>query len=533
MDIHGKNMIGSALSAEGTKTFQGYDPKQGRATPSQFHEATPSEVARAAELAVKAVDPLRVMKAGRMADLLDAIREEILALGDDLVQQADGETALGRERLSGERDRTANQLKMFAGLVREGSWLDVRIDTPQPDRKPIPKPDLRRILQPIGPVAVFGASNFPLAFSVAGGDTASALAAGNPVIVKAHPAHPATSELVAGAIGRAVAKTGFPDGTFSLLHGQDPQVSIALVTHPGIKAVAFTGSQRAGRALFDAASRRPEPIPVFSEMGSVNPVFLLKSALETKAQATAEGIFRSVTLGVGQFCTSPGLVFASSGDGLNTLEARLGEHFEQSSPGTMLNPPIAKQFLASFSKSAALGGSEAVQSARESDVQRTEGRPGLLKINAADWLGHKEMQEEIFGPATILVRCHSEAEALNCAEALEGSLTATVHGTAEELEEAGVLVRVLSRKAGRVIFNGYPTGVEVGPAMQHGGPYPATTDSRFTSVGTAAIFRFARPVCYQNFPQQALPPELQDANPRGIWRLVDGTLTKDSVPGTG
>ena len=531
MDIHGKNIIGSALSAEGTKTFQGYDPKQGRATGSEFHEATASEVARAADLASRAMKTLSTMKAAQTADLLDAIREEILALGDDLVQQADEETALGRERLSGERDRTVNQLKMFAGLVREGSWLDARIDTAQPDRKPIPKPDLRRMLQPIGPIAIFGASNFPLAFSVAGGDTASALAAGNPVIVKAHPAHPATSELVAGAIARAVAKKGFPDGTFSLLHGLDPQVSVALVRHDGIKAVAFTGSQRAGRALFDAAAQRPEPIPVFSEMGSVNPVFLLKSILEKKAEATAEGIFRSVMLGVGQFCTCPGLVFAPSSGGLTTLEKGLEERFAQASPGTMLNPAIAKQFSASFLKSAGVGGVTAIEAARESDALRTEGRPGLLKVNAVDWLGHTELHEEIFGPATILVRCHSEAEAIACAEALEGTLTATVHGTVEELAEAGELVRVLSSKAGRLIFNGYPTGVEVGPAMQHGGPYPATTDSRFTSVGTAAIFRFARPVCFQNFPQKALPPELQDANPSGIWRLVNGSLTRDPISG--
>ena len=532
MDIHGKNMIGSALSAEATKTFSGYNPKQGRATASQFHEATPSEVARAGDLAVAAADSMRAMTADRIADLLDAIREEILAIGDDLIAQADEESGLGRERLSGERDRTVNQLRMFAGVVREGSWLDARIDTPQPDRKPIPKPDLRRMLQPIGPVAVFGASNFPLAFSVAGGDTASALAAGNPVIVKAHPAHPATSELVAGAIEKAVSKKAFPEGAFSLLHGLDPQVSLALVMHPGIKAVAFTGSQRAGRALFDAAAGRPEPIPVFSEMGSVNPVFLLKSVLEGKAEAAAEGIFRSVTLGVGQFCTSPGLIFAPPGDGLKSFEEHLKGHFEQSSPGTMLNAPIAKQFSAAFANSARLSGTEAIQAARESDAQRTEGRPGLLKTTAADWLGHKEMHEEIFGPATVLVRCRSDAEALLCAEALEGTLTATVHGTEQELEGAGDLLRILSRKAGRVIFNGYPTGVEVGYAMQHGGPYPATTDARFTSVGTAAIFRFARPVCFQNFPQKALPAELQNSNPRGIWRLLDGTLTKDPVPGS-
>ncbi len=463
------------------------------------------------------------------ADFLDAIREEILQLGDELIEKANEETALGLDRLRGERDRTTNQLKLFADLVREGSWVDARIDTPQPERKPVPKPDLRRMLQPIGPVAVFGASNFPLAFSVAGGDTASALAARNPVIVKAHPAHPGTSELVGGAIARAVQKKSLPGGTFSLLHGLRPEVSLALVTNEHIQAVAFTGSQRAGRALYDAAAKRPTPIPVFSEMGSVNPVFLLKSALEKSAESTAAGFYRSVTLGVGQFCTCPGLAFGVSGEGIKSFADYLSKQVEAGTAGTMLNPAIAKGYAQSFEKAGKISGVEVRVSSSEADALRTEGRPGMIVADAKTWLQHKELQEEIFGPSTVVVSCASQAELLQCANALEGSLTATIHGAPEELARQHALLSILQRKAGRLLFNGYPTGVEVGYAMQHGGPYPASTDSRFTSVGTAAIYRFARPVCYQNFPEEALPAELRNQNSRGIWRMIDGRLTKESV----
>ncbi len=315
-----------------------------------------------------------------------------------------------------------------------------------------------------------------------------------------------------------------------MLHGGDPAVSVALVTLPAVKAVAFTGSQRAGRALFDAGAKRPEPIPVFAEMGSVNPVFLLPGALANHAKATAEGLYRSVTLGVGQFCTSPGLVFGAEGEGLPELVSHLRVQFEQGTPGTMLNPPIAKAFVEDFTRAANLEGLEAQVSLRECETQKTEGRPGVLFTEARNWLAHEELRQEIFGPATIVVRCQTEAEALECAQALEGTLTATIHGLPEELDAHRELIDVLRKKAGRLLFNGYPTGVEVGYAMQHGGPYPASTDSRFTSVGAAAIYRFARPVCYQNFPQSQLPGELQNANPRKLWRMVNGTLTQEEVP---
>jgi NADP-dependent aldehyde dehydrogenase len=529
MELTGKNFIGEELAGSGTHTFPGYDPRTGNALHPEYREATSEEVGRAVDLAAEAATALRALRAEQVAQFLNTIREEIGKLGDALIDMADRETALGIDRLKGERDRTVNQLKLFADLVSEGSWVDARIDTALPERKPLPRSDIRRMLQPIGPVGVFGASNFPLAFSVAGGDTASAFAARNPVVVKAHPAHPGTSELVAGAIARAVKATGVPQGTFSMVHGRSPAVSLALVNHPKLKAVGFTGSLRAGRALFDAAARRPEPIPVYAEMGSVNPVFVLPNSVETNPDGLAEGLFRSVTLGVGQFCTCPGLVFGVSSSGLERFETKLIGQFEQGAPATMLNSGIAKGYSERFQE---LRGIEAVRSyaARKSANERsTEGVPGVFVVDASAWARSEALREEIFGPATIVVHCNSEAELLDAARLLEGSLTATIHGSADDLMKNRELVDVLTEKAGRVIFNGYPTGVEVGYAMHHGGPYPATTDAKFTSVGTTAIYRFARPVCYQNFPDTALPLELQNANPRKIWRTVDGNLTRESL----
>jgi 2,5-dioxopentanoate dehydrogenase len=529
MEIHGKNIIGFQLSNSGGKTFRGYDPRAGTAVEQLFYEAEQTEVDRALELADGSAAKLRGLGAEKVADFLMAVREEIGGIGDGLIDRAAQETGLDSDRLKGERERTLNQIRMFADIVKEGSWVDARIDTALPDRKPLPRPDIRRMLAPIGPVAVFGASNFPLAFSVAGGDTISAFAAGNPVIVKAHPAHPGTSELVGSAIIRAVKAKSMPEGTFSMLQSRAPEISIALVTHPKTRAVGFTGSQRAGRALFDAGARRPDPIPVYAEMGSVNPVFVLPEALKSKGQAIAEGLFRSVLLGVGQFCTSPGLVFGVDGDGLREFREKLIAAAEQASPGTMLNPGIAQGYADRLKNVTTLKGVKSYASAKAGDPKRTEGQPEVLVTDADTWLASKELHEEIFGPATVVVHCGSEADLLSAAHALEGSLTATIHGTPEELRKHLELIDLLTRKAGRLIFNGFPTGVEVGYAMHHGGPYPATTDEKFTSVGATAIYRFARPVCYQNFPEQLLPPELQDANPRGIWRTVDGKLRQEGI----
>jgi NADP-dependent aldehyde dehydrogenase len=509
--------------------FTAYNPRTGEALGHEYQEASTEEINRAVELADEAGRVMRTLTAEQTAQFLHSVREDISNIGDALIETADAETALGTDRLKGERDRTLNQIKMFADMVSEGSWVDACIDTALPDRKPLPRPDLRRMQQPIGPVAVFGASNFPLAFSVAGGDTASAFAARNPVVVKAHPAHPGTSDLVAQAIRRAVKANGLPEGTFSMIHGRTPEVSITLVNHPNLKAVGFTGSLRAGRALCDAAAKRTEPIPVYAEMGSVNPVFILPGSVDANPDGLADGLFRSVTLGVGQFCTSPGLVFGVNAPNLNKFESRLFGNFANGEPASMLNSAIAKGYSQRFDEMRVLAGVETHAAQKAANTQRTEGAPGVFAVDAATWRRNHELHEEIFGPATVVIRCGSEQELLQAARALDGTLTATIHGTPEDLMRNRELVDVLSEKAGRLIFNGYPTGVEVGNAMHHGGPYPATSDAKFTSVGTAAIYRFARPVCYQNFPDAALPLELQNANPRNIWRFINGNLTRDRV----
>jgi NADP-dependent aldehyde dehydrogenase len=530
MQLHGKSLIGGEPLADGNKTFQGFNPKEGASLEPSFYEATPEEVNRALQLAQDAAMQLRHSSSEEVAELLSGIREEIAALGDKLIDRAAQETALDPARLKGERDRTLNQIALFAGVVREGSWVDARIDTALPERKPLPRPDIRRMLQPIGPVAVFGASNFPLAFSIAGGDTVSALAARNPVVVKAHPAHPGTSELVGSAIVKAVKAQSMSPGVFALLQSRDPGISLALVSHPHTKAVGFTGSLRAGRALFDAAAKRPDPIPVYAEMGSVNPIFILPGALQARSAQIAEGLFKSVTLGTGQFCTNPGLAFVRESAAFEPFRAALEQMFKDAAPGTMLNPPIRQGYAEKVREFAQIGGVQSVFSQQEGSVSRSEGQPALFITSFDTWSQNHVLHEEAFGPATVLVLCRSDAEFSAAAEEIEGSLTATLQATPEELGHYASLLDRLGCIAGRLIVNGYPTGVEVGYAMHHGGPYPATTDEKFTSVGTAAIYRFARPVCYQGFPHQLLPPELQNANPRHIMRTVDGQLTRDPIP---
>ncbi len=528
MDLHGKNIIGQEISALGTEGFRAYDPFLGKKLEPLFYEATEPEVDRALQAAHRAFLEYRKGTAEEIAGLLEKVADEILALEDTLIQRAKAETALPEDRLLGERARTVNQIRMFAAFVKEGSWVEASIDRAMPDRKPVPKPDLRRMLIPIGPVVVFGASNFPLAFSVAGGDTASALAAGNPVVVKAHPAHPGTSELVARAIRRAIESAGAPDGVFSMVHGRSPKVGLSLVSHPLTKAVGFTGSHQAGRALFDAAASRWEPIPVYAEMGSINPVFVLPSALRERHEAFAEGLKQSVTLGVGQFCTCPGLVVGLRDEGMSELIAKMGQLIAQTPPATMLHPIILDSYEEGVSKFRRLAGVQATQSESAPDPAKTEARAVVFATDANTFLRNRELSEELFGPATLIISCPSREEMEEVARKLKGHLTATIHGTTEDLEEFKSLVSLLENKVGRLIFNGFPTGVEVCPSMHHGGPYPATTDVKFTSVGTAAIKRFARPICYQNFPQEALPVELRNENKRNMWRLVDGQWTKES-----
>ena len=527
MELHGKNIIAGKTVEVGGKKFPAFAPGLGESIEPQFEGATAEHVNRTLEAAESAFHEYRQLPSERRANFLEKIADEIVALGDDLIERGNLETGLPKDRLTGERGRTVNQLRMFAELIREGSWVDARIDRAIPDRQPLPKPDLRRMLIPIGPVVVFGASNFPLAFSVAGGDTASALAAGCPVVVKAHHAHPGTSEMVARAVTKAVGEAGMPAGVFSLLYGAGHEVGVGLVKHPLTRAVGFTGSLRGGRALFDAAASRPDPIPVYAEMGSVNPVFILPGALRERAEAIAEGLKNSVTLGVGQFCTCPGLAVGLLDENFARFADKLSGLIATAQPGTMLYPGILQGYEAGVKRLSDIEGLQTTQSQIEPDAAKTEARPSLFATDARTFLRHHELSAEVFGPSTVIVNCDSREEMERIARNLEGHLTATIHGTAEDLRDYSWLVSILENKAGRLIFNGFPTGVEVCASMHHGGPYPAMTDSRATSVGTAAIHRFARPVCYQNFPQDALPIELRDTNQRGIWRLVDNRLTKE------
>ena len=517
--LNGKNLIACepADSADGRFSAGG--------ALADFEEAGVAQVERAVAAAESASHEYRRFSADARGAFLDSIAETLDSL-TDLLDAAHIETALPRERLAAERARTTGQLRMFANQVREGSWVNARIDRARPDRQPLPKPDVRRMLIPLGPVAVFAASNFPLAFSVAGGDTASALAAGCPVVVKAHPAHPATSELAAGAIIEAIKATGMPSGIFSLIHSTRNEIARTLVQRSQIKAVAFTGSLRAGRALFDAAASRPDPIPVYAEMGSINPVFLLPGALAERAEAIAEGLKNSVTLGVGQFCTNPGLTIGIGDEGFERFTRRTRQLISDAQPGRMLYPALFRSYEAGVDRLSAIEGMCATRSTVSTGAE-SHARPSMFETDAEMFIRHPGLGEEVFGPSTVVVRCGSREEMEAVARRLDGQLTATIHGTPSDLAEYASLVSILEDKAGRLIVNGFPTGVEVCAAMQHGGPYPATTDSRTTSVGTAAIHRFARPVAYQDFPPSLLPVELQDANPRRIWRMVDGQMTRE------
>ena len=527
MNLHGKNFIGNELSSGSGEPFHATNPFDCSPLQPEFRAANEGDVNAAMNLAESTFAIFRGTTGEQRAVFLERIADEIMALGDELIQRAKSETGLLEPRLIGERARTVNQLKMFAQVVREGSWMDARIDTAIPDRQPMPKPDLRWMLIPIGPVIVFGSSNFPFAYSVAGGDTASALATGNPVVVKAHERHPGTSELTATAICRAVNACHLPAGVFSMLHGSGKTVGIALVKHPFAKAVGFTGSRAAGRALFDAASARPEPIPVFAEMSSLNPIFILPGALRERGDQIAEGLKSSVTLGAGQFCTKPGLVFGLQDSGWNQFQKMLAQSLENVAPTTMLHNGICASYHKELERISQTGGVKLLARSKEnSDPSKTQAEAVLVCTDAANFQKNPELAEEIFGPFSILISAPAISELEKIATNLEGQLTATVHGTPDELKNAKDLLQILERKAGRLIINGFPTGVEVCPSMNHGGPYPATTDVRFTSVGTAALLRFVRPICYQNFSGSLLPDALKDENPLGIWRMANGKLTK-------
>ncbi|MEM9819634.1 MAG: aldehyde dehydrogenase (NADP(+)) [Bacteroidota bacterium] len=521
--MDGRNILGYKYSALAEKVMQSLSPTTQDILEGQFHMASPEEVDEAMQLAQNAFQSYKQTSGEQRAAFFNAIADEIEFLGDGLIQRAMLESGLPEGRLKGERSRTVNQLRLFAKYVTEGSWVEASIDLAQPDRRPFPKADIRKMLVSIGPVVVFTASNFPLAFSTAGGDTASALAAGNPVIIKAHEAHLGTNALVAVAISRAAKNTGMPDGVFSSLNGTGPELGQSLVKHPLCQAVAFTGSHRAGKALFDSAAQRAIPIPVFAEMGSINPVFLLRQKLEQEAAALAKQYAASVTLVVGQFCTNPGLIIGLEGPALTQFIHSLSDEIGQIAPAVMLNQNVCNNYARSKEQSLAENGVQ-LEGQSQTKAQGNQGRPTVASVKASDFLQNAHLQEEVFGPFTLVVRCTSAEELMEVAQSLQGQLTATLMGTSEELVQQKHLIRILQDRVGRLLFNGVPTGVEVCHSMHHGGPYPATTDGRFTSVGTDAIKRFARPVVFQNCLPDLLPPALQDGNPLQIWRKIDGRM---------
>ena len=526
--LQGLSLIGGqAVRGEGP-AFRAFDPALGQALEPEFHAVSTAQVEQACALADQAFDAFRASSDHERADFLEQIAAQILLLGDALIERAMAETGLPRARLEGERGRTMNQLKLFAELLREGSWQDARLDEALPQRQPLPRPDLRLRFVGVGPVAVFGASNFPLAFSVAGGDTAAALAAGCPVVVKAHSAHPGTSVLVGQAVVAAVRHCGLPVGVFALLSGSGHGIGEALVRHPAIQAVGFTGSRGGGLALMAAAAARPQPIPVYAEMSSINPVILLPGALSQRGAEIATGFAASLTQGVGQFCTNPGLVLGLAGADLDHFATAATEALKPLPAGTMLNPGIASAYQRGEAQLAAQAG---VQTLVRGESQGCQGAPAFFRTTGAAFLAnHATLSAEIFGPASLLIACADEAELIAVLESLEGQLTATLQlqeDSEAELQLARRLLPLLERKVGRILANGFPTGVEVSHAMVHGGPFPATSDGRSSSVGTAAIQRFLRPVCYQNLPRALLPAVLRDPNERGVWRRRDGALTRN------
>lgn len=521
----GRSIIGFRRGASDGGSFQGIDPANNAMLEPTYYAASNVEVDRAAQLASEAFAIYRECSGRTKAAFLRRIAENIEALGEVLVTRATQETGLPPGRIQNETGRTCGQLRLFAELVEEGSWVDARIDHGDPNRAPLRKPDVRSMLRPLGPVVVFGASNFPLAFSVAGGDTASALAGGNPVIVKAHHAHPGTAELVGLAVREAVQNCGLPEGVFSLIYGSGNEIGTQLVKHRLIKAGGFTGSRSGGLALLNAATTRPEPIPFYAEMSSVNPVFILPGALGANTGTLAAGLQASVTLGVGQFCTNPGLVFLPE-EGSTELIGKLGESMAQTAAAAMLTAGICAAYRA--------GVSALAQNSRVTLIVRQEvpseanhlAGAALFQTDAVSFLEDGDLWAEVFGPATLLVTYSSQEQLIDIARHLEGQLTATIHGSEAELPGCDELINILETKAGRLLFNGFPTGVEVGQAMVHGGPFPATSDGRSTSVGTRAALRFVRAVCYQDWPDAALPEELKEGNPLKIWRLVDGQTTR-------
>ena len=525
--LTGEMFLGATRVAGTAGEVHGVDPRTGERLGPTYGLGTREDVARAAALAGEAFAVYRETGPKERGAFLEQVADNIDELGNTLVERVQRETGIVEPRVRGELARTTNQLRLFATLVRDGSWVGARIDPALPDRTPLPRPDIRQRKIPVGPVAVFGASNFPLAFSVAGGDTAAALAAGCPVVVKAHSAHPGTSELVAGAIARAVAQHGLPEGVFSMVFGAGREVGITLVSDPHIKAVGFTGSRTAGVALMQAAAARPVPIPVYAEMSSINPVFLLPGALAADTAGLAQAYVDSLTVGVGQLCTNPGLVFAVEGPELDTFLSAVADAVPACPAQPMLNAGIHASYVDGVARLSGADGVSTVGAGQDDASITSPGQAVVFSTTADAFATQSALQEEVFGAASLVVRVSSADQLAGVAADLEGQLTATVHATESDHDAAGALIPVLEDKVGRIVFNGWPTGVDVGHAMVHGGPFPATADGRSTSVGTLAIERFLRPVAYQNVPPALLPPAVDVPNSLGIWREIDGELGRE------
>ncbi len=526
--LTGKNSIAGQWSAEGSETFTSVDPRTRQPGKVQFYNATPQEIDRAVVAAAEAFQETRHYPASRLADFLDVAADEIEKLRDDLVATADYETALGSPRLPGELTRTTSQLRAFGNLLREGSYVEAIIDTALPDRQP-PRPDIRRMLIPLGPVGVFSASNFPFAFATAGGDTASAFAAGCPVIVKGHPGHPATTELFTQALNNAVAACDFPAGFFSMIQGNTVEVGQNLVQHPLLEAVGFTGSLRGGRALFDTAAQRPRPIPVYSEMGSINPLVILPGAVAARGDALVETLAGSATLGAGQFCTNPGLVLMLESDATQDFIQRYTTAMQARQPGVMLNESIQKGLAQVVEQTVRTGGVEVLAGGEPLEAEGFCYAHTVMQTDSARFRRDPQLHEEHFGPVTLFVTCASLDDMRVTLGTIEGQLTGTIHAEADEVEDARPIAESLRERVGRLIWNSVPTGVEVVYAQQHGGPYPATTAPGTTSVGMTAIKRFMRPIAYQSIPSPLLPDALKDENPLGILRIVNNEYTRDAI----
>ncbi|TGG93474.1 aldehyde dehydrogenase (NADP(+)) [Natronospirillum operosum] len=530
MSVTGQQLISGQWQPGQGGRYRAINPAEGAAIEPELTYADEAQIQAALVSAEAAAPVYAATSPEQRARFLDACADEVMALGDTLSERVMQETGYPKGRAEGERGRTCGQLKMFARHIRAGDYLDARIDSALPDREPMPRPDIRFCKQPIGPVVVFGSSNFPLAFSAAGGDTASALAAGCPVIVKSHNSHPGSGELVAQAVARAVRQCDMPAGVFQFLSGAGNDIGATLVSASEVKAVGFTGSYRGGMALHRLANERPEPIPFFAEMGSINPVVLLPEALQQRADTIAEGFVGSLSLGTGQFCVNPGLVAAVADAGLEAFSAAAARGVEALPAGVMLNEGVAKAYQAGVDRLAAQAGVSRVAAGEPVGNQSGfRGQAALFQADAKVFLSNEVLQEEIFGPSSLIVRCADEAELQQVVGALQGQLSGTLQATEADLQARTGLISLLQARVGRLVVNGFPTGVEVCDAMMHGGPFPAASDSRFTSVGTAAIDRFLRPGCYQNMPEALLPPALRSDNPWQLRRLVEGEWTQAAL----